>query len=356
MSQEILLAVDGGNSKTDVVLARGDGAVLSFVRGPMSSPDHLGLEGALEVLGDLLEQAARRAALSSGGGPIADVAHLLMAGVDFPGDEQELREAAQQRHWAKRTSVDNDTLAVLRAGTERGWGVAVVCGTGMNCVGVGPDGRRVRFLSLGEITGDWGGGHDVGRAALSAAARSADRRGPRTALESAVPRHFGLATPADLAEAIHRGRIPERRLAELPPLVFAQTEVDPVAAAIVDRLADEIVAFARAAVERLGLGEERVEVLIGGGLLQSGNGRLTSRIEAGLRQQAPATVVSLVGSPPIVGAALLGLDELRAGRGAQARLRRELTTWVSGTEARGRTMAGVSFEGGAGISDASGHA
>ena len=54
--------------------------------------------------------------------------------------------------------VDNDTFAVLRAGTERGWGVAVVCGAGINCVGVSPDGRHARFPALGTITGDWGGG------------------------------------------------------------------------------------------------------------------------------------------------------------------------------------------------------
>ena len=89
--------------------------------------------------------------------------------------------------WAARTIVGNDTFAVLRAGTERGWGVAVVCGAGINCVGVAPDGRQARFPALGSITGDWGGGYDVGLAAVSAAARSEDGRGPRTSLEQAVP-------------------------------------------------------------------------------------------------------------------------------------------------------------------------
>ena len=72
--------------------------------------------------------------------------------------------------------VGNDTLAVLRAGTERGWGVAVVCGAGINCVGVAPDGRSVRFPALGRITGDWGGGYDVGLEALYVAARGEDGR------------------------------------------------------------------------------------------------------------------------------------------------------------------------------------
>ncbi len=95
---------------------------------------------------------------------------------------------------------------MLRAGTERGWGVAVVCGAGINCVGVAPDGRQSRFPALGWSTGDWGGGYDVGVAAVSAAARSEDGRGERTTLEQAVPAHFGDATPTALAEAFHAGR------------------------------------------------------------------------------------------------------------------------------------------------------
>src|SRR5207247_4438196 len=144
----------------------------------------------------------------------------------------------------------------------------------INCVGVAPDGRHARFPALGPTTGDWGGGYDVGVAAVSAAARSEDGRGPRTSLEHLVPAHFGLPSPSALAEEIHRGTIPMRRLEELPPIVFSAAADDSVAAEIVDRLASEIVALARVAIERLDLAHEPVEVLLGGGLLQGGDGRL----------------------------------------------------------------------------------
>jgi N-acetylglucosamine kinase-like BadF-type ATPase len=323
VSGDVVLAVDGGNSKTDLALVRADGTLLALARGPLSSPHHLGLDGSLEVLDGLLDEAARDARLGRNGA-VAAVAKLLMAGVDFPAEEEELRDAAERRGWAGRTSVGNDTFAVLRAGTERGWGVAVVCGAGINCVGVAPDGRHARFPALGPITGDWGGGYDVGIAAVSAAARSEDGRGPLTSLERSVPAYFGLETPQELAEAIHRGRIPLRRVGELPPVVFVEAARDPVAASIVDRLADEVVTLARVALERLGLAGESAEVVLGGGLLQSGDGRLTRAIEDGLRKAVPAVVVRTASSAPIVGAALLGLDDLRAPPDAQRRLRREL--------------------------------
>ena len=328
MTAPIVLAVDGGNSKTDLALVGLDGHVLSVVRGPLSSPHHLGLAGCLDVLQRLFSEAVERARLDRNYGPVAAVAVLRMAGVDFPAEEDALHAVVSERGWAHRVSVGNDTFAVLRAGSERGWGVAVVCGAGINCVGVAPDGRQVRFPALGEITGDWGGGYDVGMAAVSAAARSEDGRGPRTSLERSVPAHFGLSTPLELAEAIHNQKIVRRRVIELPRLVFAEAAEDAVAAAIVSRLADEVVALARAALVRLDLTEEPVEVVLGGGLLQAADGPLSGRIAAGLAEVGPRITVRPAASSPVVGVALLGLDELDATPEAQQRLRRELAGTV----------------------------
>jgi N-acetylglucosamine kinase-like BadF-type ATPase len=316
----IALAVDGGASKTDLALLGADGTLLGFARGPQTSPHHIGLNGCVRVLDDLLGEAMASAGLD-GAHPVAEVGHIMLAGADLPVEEQALREAIEERRWAVRTSVSNDTFAVLRAGTERGWGVAVVCGAGINCVGVAPDGRHARFPSLGAITGDWGGGGDVGLAALSAAARSEDGRGPRTALERAVPAHFGLAAPGELVEAIHLGRIPQRRIVELPPVVFGAAHTDAAATAIVDRLAAEILALVRASIARLELGGSTVEVLLGGGLFRAADERLIGAIEAGL---GDAVELRVADSEPIVGAALLGLDDLGAGPEALARARDEL--------------------------------
>lgn len=311
------IAVDGGNSKTDLALVSSDGEVLALLRGPASSPHHIGLERSMDVIDELLTDAA------GSDRPAAALAHLFLAGVDLPVEEREAEDAAAARGWAERVAVSNDTFAVLRAGTE-GWGVAVTCGAGINCVGVGPSGKIVRFPALGELTGDWGGGRDVGFGALAAAARSEDGRGPKTTLERAVPEHFGLASPLELAEEIHRSRIPDRRLLELAPVVFTEAAHDPVAAKLVERLVAEIVALARAALERLELASEPVEILLGGGVVRGGDGRLLAAIEAGLQEIGPEVRARLVESPPIVGAALRALDEIGAPREAHARLRREL--------------------------------
>jgi N-acetylglucosamine kinase-like BadF-type ATPase len=316
---KLALAVDGGNSKTDVALVSADGELLALRRGPMSSPHHIGLNASLDVIEGLIQDAA------GGSRGVAQAAHLFLAGVDLPVEEREAEAAAAARGWADTVRVSNDTFAVLRAGTE-GWGIAVTCGAGINCVGVGPNGNVVRFPALGELTGDWGGGRDVGFAAMAAAARSEDGRGPKTTLERAVPAHFGLASPLELAEEIHRDRIPDRRLLELAPVVFTEAAHDAEAARVVERLAAEIVALARAALERLDLDPQPVEVLLGGGVIRSGDGKLMAAIEAGLREVGPEVHARLVSSPPIVGAALRALDEIGAPPEAHERLRSELDT------------------------------
>jgi N-acetylglucosamine kinase-like BadF-type ATPase len=321
----VILAFDGGNSKTDAALVDCDGAVLAHTRGPQSSPHRLGMDGCVDVLQTLVDDVGL-------GRRRATVAQVLLAGIDFPEDEEELRRQIAARGWADEIVVGNDTFAVLRAGTDRGWGVAITCGAGINCIGVAADGRHVRFPSLGDITGDWGGGFDVGMAGLSAAARSEDGRGPATRLERLVPEHFGETSARTVGLAIHNGSIPERSVVQLAPAVLRAAAGDAVAASIRDRLVEEILAFARASVTRLELVDEHVEVVVGGGLMRGADSELLGRIEAGLRRVGPQLVLRRASAPPIVGAALLGLDAVGAGPEAQARLRSELGAAVQRLE------------------------
>ena len=106
-----------------------------------------------------------------------------------------------------------------------------------------------------------------------------------------------------------------------------------MAAEIVDRLADEVVTLARVALTRLDLTQEPVEVMLGGGLIHGRNERLLTAIDKGLREVGPSLTARATDSPPIVGAALLGLDALGADGAAQERLRVQLGEAVERCEA-----------------------
>ena len=321
-----MLAVDGGNSKTDVVLVDAAGGVLGAARGPGASHHHLGVPAAIDTLEALVEAACHDAGLEATERPLATVGVWCLAGVDFPADDQALGPAIAGRRWAGEVLLRNDVFAVRRAGSGRTWGVGVVAGAGMNCVGVAPDGREVRFAAVGELSGDWGGGRDIGVAAVGAALRGEDRRGSPTTLTRLVPDWFGLPSALALVEALFLKRIDLGRVLEVVPLVFAEADAgDEVAGQLVARQVDEIVAMAGAAIRRLEMTGDDIEVVLGGGLFHREAPAFFERIRSEIVGIAPAARLTQVTAPPVVGAALLGLDRLGSDPGAAERLRATLT-------------------------------
>lgn len=324
MSERLVLAVDGGNSKTEVVLVDEGGQVLSHVRGPGSSPYRLTVAGTVGLLDELVLKAAARAGLPSGQ-PVATLGEVYLAGVDFPSEQESVGAAVRTRAWAPEVVVDNDTFALLRAGTDSPDAVAVVCGAGINCVGVAADGRHARFASLGRLSGDWGGGGELGEEAMWWAARAVDGRGPDTVLSTLVPRYFGLPDVPSVYEAIHFGRLEHRRLIELAPTVLeASRQGDEVARGIVTTLAQEVVTMARAALARLDMLTTPSVVVLGGGVLASRDPVLLAEIDARLAVAAPHARAVVTEVSPVVGAALLGLDRMGADSAAKQTLRAQL--------------------------------
>ncbi|WIM99613.1 BadF/BadG/BcrA/BcrD ATPase family protein [Actinoplanes oblitus] len=316
----LFLAVDGGNSKTDVLLGDASGRVLAMVRGGTSSPHNLGLPGTIEVLGKLIAAAHARAGLLPDT-PIAVIA-VYLAGADLPIEVSRLREAIAAQGWARHTLVDNDCFALLRAGTSMPDAIAVVCGAGNNCVGRAADGRTARFVALGPISGDWGGGHDLADHTLRAAARGEDGRGRPTALSAAVADHFGLPTVEAVSIALHLGDLPMTRIPELSPLLFEVAATgDDVASALITRQAGEILAQHRVAATRLDLLDRPHALVLGGAVLQACHPQLHHQVVAGARTQAPQVDITVLSTPPVAGAALLALDTLNAPPAAEQTLR-----------------------------------
>src|SRR4051794_21692351 len=291
----IVIGIDGGSSKTDVLAATTDGGLVALVRGPGSNSHELGADGAVAVVDELVASARLPRQ--------ADHAVLYLCGADLPSDIVALDEALAGCSWARAASVDNDTFALLRAGTDDADAIAVVCGSGINCVARRADGRVARYPSLGWEPGDWGGGYMLSREALFLAARAADGRGEPTALVEAI------GDVAQLGEDVHYGRVPLR----LAPLVLETAAAgDAVARGLVERQAEEIALLVRRALSDLEL--ETATVVVGGGLIAP----------AGPLHDAIVERVGPIAVPedaPVVGAALAALDAVGAPPEAGERLR-----------------------------------
>ncbi|MFJ9536248.1 N-acetylglucosamine kinase [Streptomyces sp. NPDC101225] len=312
-----VLAVDAGNSKTDVAVVAADGTVLATARGGGFRPPVVGVEAAVDALAAAVDTAFAAAGVTG-----VDQVSACLANADFPVEEEQLAAALEARAWGGAVQVRNDTFAILRAGITEPRGVAVVCGAGINCVGMRPDGRTARFPAIGRISGDWGGGWGLAEEALWFAARAEDGRGDPTDLARTLPAHFGLPTMLTLIEALHLEHVPHERRHELTPVLFATAaNGDPIARAIVDRLAGEVVTMATVALTRLDLLEEETPVLLGGGVLAARHPRLNDGIRELLAVRAPKAVPRVVTASPVLGAALLGLDRVDAPPEVQERVR-----------------------------------
>ena len=173
-----VLAVDGGNSKTDVALVAADGTLLGTARGP-------GMRSARALpawLGDLagliaaVQQQAGRDGL-----PVAAHLSACVANADLPEEEERLAAALAERGWAEhghrspttrsRCSAPGSTAQFKPARDPRLAQDRPARGPGAwrspaarasTASASRPDGQTTGFLSLGPISGDWGGGHGLG--------------------------------------------------------------------------------------------------------------------------------------------------------------------------------------------------
>ena len=75
---------------------------------------------------------------------------------------------------------------------------------------------------------------------------------------------------------------------------------------------------------RLDLQDEAVEVVLGGGIFDTTDTAFHARVAAGVHAVAPRAVLVRLAAPPVLGAALIGLDAADAPMSSASALRRAL--------------------------------
>lgn len=309
---DVVVAVDGGGSKTDVVvldLASGD--VLGSARGGGCSHHQLGIPAAVSVI-----DGAVLAALADAGVAASDVVHAgcYLTAIDTADEQRAVHDALAALPWGARSVVvDNDVFALLRAGTSSRDAAVVICGTGINGVAVRADGATARVLAFGDISGDWGGSSGLAEQVLWYAARAEDRRGEPTALRDALLSWTGRASVHDITLAVHAGELTVSSWWGRAPEIFELAHAgDRVARLLVDRQGEEIGLLAASLLVRLDLDAAEVPVVLGGGIGATGDPLLVAGVERVLAERVPKAALTIVYERPITGAAHLALDTARA--------------------------------------------
>ncbi|HEY7849192.1 MAG TPA: BadF/BadG/BcrA/BcrD ATPase family protein [Ktedonobacterales bacterium] len=257
------LGVDGGGTKTRAVVVDAHGAERGNALSGSANAHAVGVERAVAQVIAAAEQAARQAGASL---PFA-AAWLGLAGLDGPSDSERLLP-----HLAPLAGVihlTNDAELLLSALLGQ-LGVALIAGTGSIAVGRNAAGAATRVGGWGHTLGDEGGGYDLGRRALNAAARYADGRGEQTSLLQRILAAWDLRAASELIGHVYAGAATRQveEVAQLAPLVLqAAREGDRVARRIVRRGTVELARAAVVAGDHLGFGAAPLPIALGGSLL-----------------------------------------------------------------------------------------
>ena len=91
--EPMVLALDGGSTKTDAVLVAADGTLLGRSRVGPSNHQLVGLDGAMDNLGAAIAAVAESAGISEPPFPMCEVGVYCLAGIDLPIDEEHLAPA-----------------------------------------------------------------------------------------------------------------------------------------------------------------------------------------------------------------------------------------------------------------------
>ncbi len=225
----LLLAIDGGGTKTDCRIALFDGQLRILGQG-LAGPSNLRALGAGQAFANL--EVAVAAAFASAGlkRSTAAVACLALAGADRTSEQLQILEWAAAARLSQQLRIVNDAVPLLFTESGDGTGVALIAGTGSLAWGCNADGRTARAGGWGYLLGDEGSAYAIGNAALRAVTMHADGRSPSTLLTELVCTELDIPGPSGIVERVYGAVVPRQVIAELAPLVFAAARREDAAA------------------------------------------------------------------------------------------------------------------------------
>lgn len=330
--QSYFLGADLGGTKTHVVIADAGGNVLGFAESGPGNHESVGYQ-AVQInlrlgVNQALAAAGLKASLISGSG-------FGVGGYDWPAQAEPIMRVIQTLGLGGNIELVNDTELGLAAGSDRGWGVAVVSGTGCNCWGWDAERkRRGRVTGGGSTFGEFAGASELMYMAMRAMAYEWTGRGPATRLTPVFVERYGVK---DLQQLLQDSMTEEIQIkAADAPLVFqVAAQGDAVALDLVRWAGRELGHLAVTVIHQLGF-ENTAFDLVQIGSMFDGSPLLTEEMKKVVLAKAPNANFIRLCVPPVMGAVLLGMEA--GGIQPDAVVRKTLESSLSQHRGNGRGL------------------
>lgn len=300
------LGIDVGGTHTRAVLVTRQGRVVGRGGAASANYNNVGIEMARSRL---IEAAS--AAWDSAGKRIQPAAHAFLgsAGVKSCLDISEIRAAAEAAGLAPagEVTVKNDLYNALAGGLSGRPGVALIAGTGTNCLGRDHTGKTFMCGGWGWLLDDEGGAFGLALSAVKAAIRSADGRERATSLLPAALAFFGISEPNEMLARFYGRKWTPAEVAEFAPVVTRYAaEGDAVAKSVLAAGARALRELVAGAIRALNF-PKGPEVVLLGGCVRSGP-PYQDMVEKEIRAACPGIRFVEPEGSPVVGAALNALQ------------------------------------------------
>ncbi len=259
----MLLAIEGGGTKTRILLAQDDGTVIARELGGPASFLYIDAKTFARETLDLLRRMRKAADRDGGrvetvglGGPmdrplVEDLVRTVFGPVAFMG------------------ASECEIALSLHALT---WGVSLIAGTGASCRGINKKGESVSRGGFGPQFGDEGSGAWIGREAVSAVMRADDGRGEATLLKEKLFDAYDIRRAWDMFQFVDQsGHVSATKIAAFVPFVFdAARAGDAVARRICRHAGRELGRLVVAVMRDIAWEELPTPLVLTGGVFNGG--------------------------------------------------------------------------------------
>ncbi|MFF5995730.1 BadF/BadG/BcrA/BcrD ATPase family protein [Lysinibacillus sp. KU-BSD001] len=265
---QIILAVDGGATKTTLTIRTTDGQELFAATSTGSNYQAIGRNHVQQVFEQLLAQASTAIAERD-----LVVAVFAIAGIDTKEDARIVREivvASMENSifTAQKLIIENDVEATLLGLANGQPATLLISGTGAICfsyTGV----KIVRAGGWGHRAGDEGSGYWLGQQVAKAIFRAADGRDEPTLLTDMVLRDQQLADVDALMNWLYHADYTNAQLASLGAYVQqAIVQGDHIAVRIAHEAAQELTLLATTTLKNAGYHTGAHTFYVNGGVLK----------------------------------------------------------------------------------------
>lgn len=308
------MAIDQGASKTHVSIGDERGNILGFGQSYGACHSSMGLDYSMRAVKDAMQKAMEGTSIS-----LNQINRVCagMTGVDWKFETKLMKDALQELTGVSKITVVNDCIIAMRGGTSKTYGAVLCAGSGLNCAVRNKDGQE--FVYGFYIDDEFQGGAGLGKACVRAVLDAELEIAEKTILTELLQKTFQFESVEELLYKKVTNEIRTKHYLQLPPILDQ-------AAVLGDKPSQDIlygfgIQFGRyvtAAMKKMNLLETELEVVLSGSIFKCISPKLRQGVTDQLSREAPyAKLVDAV-YEPIIGAFLLGLDEVETETGFAA--------------------------------------